>query len=66
MNQRVEQKLATGKATSVTASRDRVLKPYAPPRLQLLGDIRDLTMGGSPGIGDSGVEEPEFPQGWPG
>jgi hypothetical protein len=28
--------------------------PYSAPKLTVLGDVRDLTMGGSPGIGDSG------------
>ncbi len=28
--------------------------PYAPPRLEVLGDVRDLTLGGTPGLGDSG------------
>jgi hypothetical protein len=27
---------------------------YDPPRLTSLGDVRDLTLGGSPGTGDSG------------
>lgn len=27
--------------------------PYITPRLELLGDVRDLTLGGSPGTGDS-------------
>ena len=29
-------------------------RAYARPRLEVLGDIRDLTLGGSPGVGDSG------------
>jgi len=29
-------------------------KPYEPPALTALGDVRDLTLGGSPGTGDSG------------
>lgn len=28
--------------------------PYAPPRIVPLGDLRDLTLGASPGVGDSG------------
>lgn len=28
--------------------------PYEAPRLVCLGDVRDLTLGGSPGTGDSG------------
>ncbi len=30
-------------------------KAYEPPALTLLGDVRDLTLGGSPGTGDSGA-----------
>lgn len=29
-------------------------RPYSTPQLKNLGEIRDLTMGGSPGVGDSG------------
>jgi hypothetical protein len=29
-------------------------KPYKSPRLEVLGDVRDITLGGSPGVGDSG------------
>ena len=29
-------------------------RPYSPPRLKLYGNIRELTLGGSPGIGESG------------
>ena len=28
-------------------------RPYQQPRLDCLGDVRDLTLGGSPGTGDS-------------
>lgn len=28
--------------------------PYQAPQLTALGDVRDLTLGGSPGTGDSG------------
>ena len=31
-----------------------VRAPYETPTLVLLGDVRDLTLGGSPGSGDSG------------
>ena len=31
------------------------------PLLTPLGDIRDVTMGGSPGFGDSGAGNPEKP-----
>ena len=29
-------------------------KAYHPPRLERFGDLRTLTLGGSPGVGDSG------------
>jgi hypothetical protein len=31
----------------------RKRRVYSPPRLEVLGDIRDLTLGPSPGVGDS-------------
>lgn len=36
-------------------------KQYTKPELKSLGDIRDVTMGGSPGIGDSGGAGAEKP-----
>ncbi len=33
---------------------DRRRRPYRPPRLVDFGDVRDLTLGGTPGTGDSG------------
>jgi hypothetical protein len=36
---------------------------YAKPRLEHYGDVRGLTMGGSPGIGDSGIGDPHDPLG---
>ena len=36
-------------------------KQYTKPRLISLGDIRDVTMGGSIGFGDSGASMPEKP-----
>ena len=36
-------------------------KVYKKPVLTPLGDIRDVTMGGSPGFGDSGAGAPEKP-----
>lgn len=29
-------------------------KRYAPPSIEMYGDVRDLTLGGSPGKGESG------------
>jgi hypothetical protein len=37
-------------------------KPYATPRLEDYGDLRDLTLGGSPlGSGDSGDSGSKYP-----
>lgn len=38
-------------------------RPYLPPRLEVLGDLRDLTMGPSPGIGDSAGSQNRQPPG---
>lgn len=38
-------------------------KPYRPPELMVCGDVRDVTMGGSPGVGDSGNGALEKPFG---
>jgi len=52
-------------ATAVKPATARTPAPrrcaYACPRLEVLGDIRDLTLGGSPGTGDSGNPENFFP-----
>jgi hypothetical protein len=40
-------------------------KPYLKPRLEELGDLRSITLGGSPGAGDSGGGiSTEFPTGY--
>lgn len=36
-------------------------RPYLSPRLVELGDLRSLTLGGSPGAGDSGIGSPRKP-----
>ena len=33
-------------------------RQYNPPKLVDFGDVRDVTLGGSPGIGDSGPPVP--------
>jgi len=38
-------------------------KAYTPPLLVCLGDVRDLTLGGSPGTGDTGAALVERPPG---
>lgn len=40
---------------------DVVRRPYVSPRLVELGDLRSLTLGGSPGAGDSGIGRPRKP-----
>ncbi len=36
-------------------------QPYHPPQLVKLGDLRTLTLGGSPGFGDSSVQPQNLP-----
>ena len=36
-------------------------KVYRKPELNVLGDLRSLTLGGSPGINDSGLSVPYDP-----
>jgi hypothetical protein len=45
---------ASAQETADRGTTTRVRKPYATPNLEALGDIRDLTLGGSKGAGDSG------------
>jgi hypothetical protein len=40
-------------ASPAPAEPKRLRRAYERPRLEVLGDYRDETMGGSPGIGDS-------------
>jgi hypothetical protein len=35
-------------------STQRARKVYEPPRLEVLGDVREITLGGTIGVGDSG------------
>jgi len=44
-----------------TAETEKSRKPYRKPRLEELGTLLDLTLGGSPGVGDSGVSHSERP-----
>ena len=45
--------------------RARPRLPYAPPRLVELGELRDITLGASPGVGDSGGTQPQRCPGCP-
>lgn len=38
-------------------------RPYRKPRLEQLGDLRTLTLGGSPGLNDSGSQFTRRPPG---
>lgn len=44
-----------------TSSAMKYHKKYRKPQLQELGDLRTLTMGGSPGTGDSSGSTSRFP-----
>ena len=37
-------------------------RAYRKPQLEILGDLRSLTLGGSPGIGESGSGNPHKPR----
>ena len=41
---------------------ERRRRPYSPPRLVEYGSIRNLTTGGSPGVGDSGSARTRRPR----
>ena len=49
-----EPKVTPGAAPAAPAA-PRTRKPYSKPVLEALGDIRDVTMGGSLGAGESGM-----------
>ena len=51
-------RLENGERTACTCA---VRKPYLPPRLVRHGDVRDVTLGGSPGTGESGFPLAFFP-----
>jgi len=44
----------------ITGGAVRPRKPYCKPVLTGLGDLRSLTLGGSPGSGDSGSEKTQY------
>jgi hypothetical protein len=46
---------------AINSKEQQFKKQYVKPALTSLGDIRDVTMGGSPGFGDSGAGAPEEP-----
>lgn|GEM_PF-2205450 len=47
-NETVQEQVAVAVTTSILPKR-----PYAAPVLQSFGDVRSLTLGGTPGTGDS-------------
>lgn len=53
-NQDTDRDATPTKFSTSAGQRQRERKPYSAPRLELYGDIRSLTLGGSPGTGDSG------------
>ena len=44
----------TDNSDDLTDTKSRTKKPYRTPSLQKFGNIREVTLGGSPGLGDSG------------
>ncbi|MDD2921322.1 MAG: lasso RiPP family leader peptide-containing protein [Anaerolineales bacterium] len=42
-------------APAMENNEEQIRKPYCKPLLEDLGDLRALTLGGSPGCGDSGA-----------
>ena len=51
---RTECKSTVGLQDGVAGERTAARKPYVSPRLERLGDLRDITLGGSGGVGESG------------
>jgi hypothetical protein len=51
--------METPKNTSKPVQKKKI---YTPPKLDILGDVRDITLGGSPGRGDSGSATTKFPK----
>ncbi len=43
----------TAEQTELPRALESAREPYAPPRLTPLGDVREVTLGGSVGVGDS-------------
>lgn len=41
--------------SSVLNKNQQIKKPYHRPKLTAFGDVRDLTLSGSPGVADSGA-----------
>lgn len=52
---KTEQERARATTPSSTPQERGSRKPYASPELVVLGDLRDCTLGGSPGSGESGA-----------
>ena len=54
--------VVTGMSSEQRTSADALpRRPYVSPRVVDLGDLRSLTLGGSPGAGDSGIGRPRKP-----
>jgi hypothetical protein len=51
--------MVSTKPASAETSKPR--RPYTSPCLSELGDLRTLTLGGSPGANDSGMGDPRRP-----
>ncbi len=55
MNDRHEIDLQTDHLDQLTRNKSQTKKPYLSPKLEKFGRFRDLTLGGSLGMGDSGA-----------
>jgi len=49
-----ERKMGRGVETKFSKRANVGRLPYIKPKLIRFGDVRDLTLGGSPGVGESG------------
>jgi hypothetical protein len=52
-NKHVGNRKAGGWVDARQARGDQPRRPYQSPALQALGDVREVTLGGSPGMGDT-------------
>lgn len=54
MSESLDSKVSDGIALHERDPAGSAPRRYVPPTLTVLGDMRGLTLGGSPGLGDSG------------
>ena len=54
VDKNVTQQFSSNDANGIDGRTDKDSKPYSTPDLKLLGKLSTVTLGGSPGVGDSG------------